>query len=122
MAKIQNIGVARLFSTGRYEHTKISVNVEPGEKPGTMLREIQSLIEDLNPNSPVDDYQLQQAREALEKPEDTDGFPYVWTHEKAQEVIAKADAWQAKRDAAYARLDELGATPTVEESDKTPID
>lgn len=122
MPKIQNIGVTRLFSTGRYEHTKISVNVEPGEKPGTMLREIQSLVEDLNPNCPVEDYQFQRAKEILSKPEDPDDALFGDTHDSARAVLAKYDLWAAKREAAYARLDQLGAAPAIEETDNTPID
>jgi hypothetical protein len=120
MPKILNIGVARLFNLDRYEHTKISVNVEPGENPGTMLREIQSLIEDLNPACPVEDYQIRDARAILAKPENKED-PFGYSHEDAQKVLDQYEAWQAKRNAAYARLDEMGAAPTVEDIDNTPV-
>lgn len=122
MPKINSIGVTRLFSTGRFEHTKISINMEPGEKPGTMLQELQGLIEDLNPSCPVEDYEYQNALEVLAKPDDESGSPYAWTHEKAQALIDRCNEWTAKRQAAYARLDELGVSIAIEATDNTPID
>lgn len=124
MPKIQNIGVARLFSTGRYEHTKISVNVEPGDKPGTMLKEIQGLIEDLNPNCPVEEWDLRRAKDRLtEKAEANDqDDPFGLTVESAQQTINRYVVWETKRDAAYARLDEIGAAPVVEDIDNTPVE
>lgn len=124
MPKINSIGVTRLFSTGRFEHTKISINMEPGEKPGTMLQELQGLIEDLNPSCPVDYFDLSRARHTLEESEtdDTEDPLFEMCQKDAQEKIDRYNDWIAKRHAAYARLDELGVSIAIEATDNTPID
>lgn len=121
MPKINSIGVTRLFSTGRFEHTKISINMEPGEKPGTMLQELQGLIEDLNPTCPVDDFDFRRAQQTLEEPEDKED-PFAESHEHARKVIDRYNDWIAKRQAAYARLDELGVSIAMEATDNTPAE
>lgn len=118
---IKNIGITRLFSTGPFEHVKISVNAEAGSKPGSELRELQSLIEDLNPNFPIDEYQLERAKRALIEPEDPEDI-YSIKHADAQKVIDAHSAYLAKREAAYSRLDELGASCDYQEIDNTPAE
>lgn len=118
---IKNIGITRLFSTGRFEHVKISVNAEAGAKPGSELRELQSLIEDLNPNCPIDEYQLERAKQALSEPEDPDDI-YAMKHADAQNTLDAHAKHLAKREAAYARLDELGASCDYQEIDNTPAE
>jgi hypothetical protein len=118
---VKNIGITRLFSTGRFEHVKISVNAEAGSKPGSELRELQSLIEDLNPNCPIDQYQIDRANNALSEPEDADDI-YQMTHEDARKVLDAHAAHLAKREAAYSRLDELGASCDYQEIDNTPAE
>lgn len=118
---IKNIGITRLFSTGRFEHVKISVNAEAGSKPGTELRELQSLIEDLNPNCPIDEYMVERAKRHLAEPEDPED-PFQVSHADAQKTIDAYSEYLAKREAAYARLDELGASCDYQESDNTPVE
>jgi len=100
---------------------KISVNAEAGCKPGSELRELQSLIEDLNPNCPIDEYMVERARLALAEPGKPDDI-YSLSHADAQKTLDAFAEHIAKRDAAYARLDELGAACDYQEIDNTPTE
>jgi len=124
MSRINHIGITRLFSTGRFEHLKLSVGIDPGSSPaGAMLEEIEQLLADLNPSCPVDDYAHERALRIVANPpaEEEDPDPFSDSLEDAIAVIAKVEEWQAKRKAAFRRLDEIGASVELEEKDSTPI-
>jgi hypothetical protein len=123
-----NLSITRLFSTGRFEHQKISVSISPGHgaKAGSLLRELDSILSDLNPVCPVDEYVLNQARELIAAG-DEERLEILkkrlFVNVDASDLIARAEvvlgeyrAWLERRESAYARLDAMGVM--VEEESK----
>lgn len=115
--RVNNLAITRLFSTGRFEHTKLSVSVEPGSRPpGQLMREIEGIIEALNPACPVDSHDLECAID-VSKAEDDPPAGSFRDKEWAADVIRRHKEWSARREAAYARLDALGGSIAEESSE-----
>jgi hypothetical protein len=111
---IQQISITRLFSTGQFEHQKISLNAEilPGMKPGDTLKEMESILDDLNPKPPYTEWEMQHARK-LATPEAREAsnieFAADWEIQDATQKLADYDAWQTRRQSALDRLNSLPA-------------
>jgi hypothetical protein len=108
--KVTHLNVSRLFNMGNYENCKFEVSVElhEGDKPGEAIAKLQSLLERLEPNSPVSEYDLRDARKMLETPA-SELRPYQLENiESYKKRVQKHEEWLAKREQALEEFDELG--------------
>jgi hypothetical protein len=92
------------------------VALSAGADPGAVLRDLEQLLEDINPRAPytfrgIDSHRQRlaksDAKRAAGASEDT------WAdQERAEDLrfVTAHDAWKAKRDGAYAALRNLGGT------------
>lgn len=124
--RISRITMGRLHNLGNYEHIRYEVTVDlpPGTSPSSVARELEDTLNALEPKQPVSDWDLRQAMKTLAEPEPTlqqmvdDDDPFDGPEqalrrvqadrERARLHITRHQAWTKSRDAALARLDQLG--------------
>jgi hypothetical protein len=127
--RISRVTLGRLHNLGNYEHIRYEVSVElpPGTAPASVIGDLEDMLNDLEPRSPVPDWDLRVALKDLLGPEPTlesinaldedgpfDGGPEhalaaaLRRRSKARDTVNRHHAWQASREAALARFNELG--------------
>lgn len=127
--RISRITIARLHNLGNFEHCRLELTCElpAGTSPSSVLREMNDLLEHIQPKPPVGPFELGQAIKLLQAPApvpptsdeaaaDDDPFEspqekyrrLVREREMAERAIARHQAWSQQREAALKRFDELG--------------
>ena len=107
--RISRATIARLHNRGNYEHSRYEVTVEipPGVDAGSVLRELDQMLEDIEPCSPVSMWDLRRAIDALKSPP-IENDPHDQGNRRTySEYIRRHSDWEKRRDAAYARFTEL---------------
>jgi len=111
-ANVSRITISRLHNLGNYEHTKyeISIEVSEGASVSQVLSNAERILEGLNPKSPVQDWELEQAHRVLALTEeqrevyDSDNLPAY------RNIVEKYDNWRAEQKLALQALDDIGGT------------
>lgn len=104
--RVSRITIGRLHNLGNYEHVRyeISVDVPPGNAPSAVLHELEKVLADLKPRSPVTAFDVQNARKGLADPDSAHNHDYY------RRQIARHEEWQQTRDAALKRFEQLGGS------------
>lgn len=87
--------MARLVNLGSYEHERfeLTIAVEPGDDPGKLFTQAQSLLSDIAAKPPHDTWELNQAHHWIAAGEDA-------TPEDVQngrEILAEQEAYRARK-------------------------
>lgn len=108
--RISRVTIGRLHNLGNYEHVRYEVTVElpAGTSPASVIHELETTLNELQPKSPISDWELRTALEDLKRqgvePEDDR------TRERARERLARYDAWRKQRDEALRRFNQFGGS------------
>lgn len=113
--RITSIRVGRLHSLGNYEHERyeVSVEVPPGTRPGELLAHIRELLDAIDPQPPVSEWDAGEAERTLRAI--ADGAAAEWERKNADhyvETLAKQNRWRTRREGALRELDTYGVSRT----------
>lgn len=125
--RISRVTIGRLHNLGNYEHVRFEVTVElpPGTSPASVIGEMTTTLDDMDPKPPVDLWDLKAAIDMLAKPppvlaaaDPDDPFTNPQTEyeravrrrETAVEKVARHEAWRKTHAAALQRFDQFGGT------------
>lgn len=105
--RVTEIAITRLFNLGNYEHVRyeIRVNVPDTADPYTVLENVETVINGLNPNSPVSDWTLRAAQKDAASTQVT-----VERQAQARELLKQHDEYLKKREHSKQLLNALGGT------------
>jgi len=113
-ARVSKITVGRLHSLGNYEHVRyeIAVDIPDGSSASDTLRNLERILNGLDPKPPVSDYDLQRASAALVKASEAgeEGLE-EWERgniETYRKYVARHAKWNAERTWAHDALDAIG--------------
>lgn len=111
--RVHHLSVSRRFSTSRFEQVNFSIAIDPSPDaaPGALLREMEEIMDDLNPCPPVSPQKLEEARRivAMSVEERASRRFHAAVVEEAIENHRLWLEWKERRGRAFARLDALGA-------------
>ena len=110
MAKVTRITISRLFSLGNFEHQKIEVSADVSNTnfPHETFNQLEIILNDLNPNAPYDEYEIESAKRALIQESSPDDFcPFELSKPEAKKRLEEQNAWHTKRKDAMRRLSTL---------------
>lgn len=128
--RVSRVTIGRLHNLGNYEHVRyeVTVDLDPGTCPASVLRELEDALNGLSPKQPVSDYEVLNATRTLAKPEPTladmpardDDDPFyspeqqlrraLDERETAKRNLDRYEDWRKARAAAHARFNQFGGT------------
>ncbi len=108
--RVSRLTVARLHNLGNYEHVRYEVTVEipEGASAAGVLRDLEHILENLDPSPPHKGYELTHAEAVLARPAGELSATERINLELYQRRVAENKAHLHKRMDARDRLDALG--------------
>lgn len=103
---INRLAISKIVNLGNYENRKIeiSVNFSKPENAGSVLTELERIIDDYNCTKDVEKYNLNSAKRILENLDDYDSDRI----ERAKTTIADYDALVERQRSAVEKLNSFG--------------
>lgn len=102
--RISRATIARLHNRGNYEHSRYEVTVEipAGIDAGAVMLDVDQMLDELTPVSPVSKFTLFHALKDASNTQDE------LRAAEARKTIVEHDEWERRRAAAFARFTQFG--------------
>lgn len=116
IARVTSIKIGRLHNLGNYEHVRyeIAVDVPEGASASQALKNLERVLDGLDPKGPVPDHELARAVDVVRRAEKSgEDSLEEWERvnlEGYRDAIAKHQAWRDQQKLARYALDQIGGT------------
>jgi len=110
--RVSKITAARLHNLGNYEHVRYEITVEipEGASASAAMADLENILGDLDPKQPVQDWNLNNARDALAKPASELSEHELGNIPAYRATVEKYEQWRKDQQAARAHLDAIGGS------------
>lgn len=116
--RVARITIGRLHNLGNYEHIRYEVSLElaHGAKAGDLLGHLEGVLADLQPKSPVSEWELHHAQNDYRESLDNGNLEQ---RTRAVRIIMRHKEWLEKRQHAKDLLNTYGGTQVYTDAKET---
>jgi len=117
--RISSITVGRVYNLGNYENInyKITAEIPEGNNTADVFTQLEQVLEGLNPNNPVGNWEIQRANELLSKPAKELNSYEIEGLENAKERLKRFEAWKGNHVKALELLKSFGGSSKTKLND-----